>query len=184
MPLPMSVRPTASHTRTPLGTGIIVAPAPRRQRPPTPVAPKPGSAHGRCPAIQYRRQFNIAGNSISSARTAGAATPSPAGATSTCAKPFAAARRSRRQREIKLAVTSACRATSRTTAPDLNAAATIACFCSTLHRRRRAGPTSTSTLAIAPSLAPVQNTGVCTTEVDPEIETVGCRRRSAARGSW
>ncbi len=33
----------------------------------------------------------------------------------------------------------------RTTAPGPNAAATIACFCSTLHRRRRSGPPNTST---------------------------------------
>jgi hypothetical protein len=29
MPLRMSVRPTASHTRTPLGTGITAAPMPQ-----------------------------------------------------------------------------------------------------------------------------------------------------------
>src|SRR6266446_5535984 len=54
MPLRMSVRPTASHTRTPLGTGIIVAPAPRPQPPPKPATPKPGSAYGRCPRIRSR----------------------------------------------------------------------------------------------------------------------------------
>src|SRR6202049_3877882 len=54
MPLRMSVRPTASHTRTPLRTGIIVAPAPRRQPPPKPATPKPGSAYGRCPRIRSR----------------------------------------------------------------------------------------------------------------------------------
>src|SRR6266436_5046465 len=54
MPLRMSVRPTASHTRTPLGTGIIVAPAPRPPPPPKPATPKPGSAYGRCPRMRSR----------------------------------------------------------------------------------------------------------------------------------
>src|SRR6266404_7097869 len=48
------------------------------------------------------------------------------------------------------------RAISVTTAPGARLAATIACFCSALHRRRRSGPVMTSTLAIAPSLAPMQ----------------------------
>src|SRR5207237_1071297 len=42
MPLRMSVRPTASHTRTPLAAGIIVAPAPRR---PTPATPRRTGQH-------------------------------------------------------------------------------------------------------------------------------------------
>src|SRR5438445_81989 len=42
------------------------------------------------------------------------------------------------------------------TAPGPYAAATIVCFCTMLHRRHRSGPTRTSTLAIAPSLALVQ----------------------------
>src|SRR6266851_5460388 len=46
-------------------------------------------------------------NLISIAGTTSTATPSPAGATTTCAKPFTAARRSRRQRQIRLGVTSA-----------------------------------------------------------------------------
>src|SRR5437868_11853901 len=48
MPFRMSVRPTASHTRTPDGTGIIAAPAPLQ--PPQPAQPgsKPVSASGLC----------------------------------------------------------------------------------------------------------------------------------------
>src|SRR5713101_3296589 len=52
------------------------------------------------------------------------------------------------------------RATSLTDAPGANASATIARFCSSLHRRRRSGPDITSTRLIAPSLAPVQNTSL------------------------
>src|SRR6201997_2196801 len=48
------------------------------------------------------------------------------------------------------------RAISVTTAPGARLSATIARFCSALHRRRRSGPVMTSNLAIAPSLAPVQ----------------------------
>src|SRR5260370_25772888 len=48
------------------------------------------------------------------------------------------------------------RAISVTTAPGARLSATIARFCSALHRRRRSEPVMTSTLAIAPSLAPVQ----------------------------
>src|SRR5947208_11732369 len=48
------------------------------------------------------------------------------------------------------------RATSVTTARGARLSATIDRFCSALHRRRRSGPVMTSTLAIAPSLAPVQ----------------------------
>jgi hypothetical protein len=59
MPLRMSVRPTAGHTRTPLGTGIIVALAPRRQPPPKRATPKPGSARA------------LPANSISIAGTGG-----------------------------------------------------------------------------------------------------------------
>src|SRR5713226_7631538 len=51
---------------------------------------------------------------------------------------------------------SARRATSETTAPGAKLSATIARFCSSLHRRRRSGPVITSNLAIAPPLAPVQ----------------------------
>jgi YD repeat-containing protein len=50
------------------------------------------------------------------------------------------------------------RATSQTDVPGANACATIDRFCSTLHRRLRSGPESTSTRLIAPSLAPVQTT--------------------------
>ena len=57
----MSVRPTASHTRTPLGTGIIVAPAPRPRPPPKRVTPKPGSARERCRQIQSRSPARPAG---------------------------------------------------------------------------------------------------------------------------
>src|SRR5262249_46217916 len=67
---------------------------------------------------------------------------------------------------------------SRTTAPGLNAAATIACFCSTLHRRRRSGPANTSTLAIAPSLAPVQ-TPVFAPVLTSPINSQTARRPSA-----
>src|SRR5882672_9112631 len=52
------------------------------------------------------------------------------------------------------------RATSLTDAPGANASATIARFCSSLHRRRRSGPHITSTRLIAPSFAPVQNTSL------------------------
>src|SRR6266478_8129692 len=52
------------------------------------------------------------------------------------------------------------RATSLTDAPGANASATIARFCSSLHRRRRSGPDITSTRLIAPSFAPVQNTSL------------------------
>src|SRR5205809_8134052 len=51
---------------------------------------------------------------------------------------------------------SARRAISVTTAPGARLSATIARFCSALHRRRRSAPVMTSNLAIAPSLAPVQ----------------------------
>src|SRR4029077_1502949 len=54
MPLRMSVRPTANHTRTPLGTGITAAPAPRRPRPPKPETPKLGSGGGRGLQIRPR----------------------------------------------------------------------------------------------------------------------------------
>src|SRR5947207_15215250 len=54
MPLRISVRPTASHTRTPLGTGITAAPMPRRRRPPKPAIPKLGSGHGHYPPIRSR----------------------------------------------------------------------------------------------------------------------------------
>ena len=54
MPLRMSVRPTANHTRTPLGTGITAAPAPRRPRPPKPETPKLGSGRGRGLQIRPR----------------------------------------------------------------------------------------------------------------------------------
>src|SRR5437868_3891864 len=50
------------------------------------------------------------------------------------------------------------RATSLTEAPGAKASATIDCFCSVLHRRRRSGPDNTSTRLIPPSLAPVQIT--------------------------
>src|SRR5882757_7915480 len=43
-----------------------------------------------------------------------------------------------------------------TTAPGARLSATIARFCSALQHRRRSGPVMTSTLAIAPSLTPVQ----------------------------
>src|SRR6267154_3093677 len=69
MPLRMSVRPTAGHTRTPLGTGIIVALTPRRQ-PPQSGRHRSRDPHGALPA-----------NSISIAGTGGMATPSPARAT-------------------------------------------------------------------------------------------------------
>src|SRR6266436_7211449 len=52
------------------------------------------------------------------------------------------------------------RATSLTDAPGANASATIARFCSSLHRRRRSGPHITSTRLIAQSFAPVQNTSL------------------------
>src|SRR5258707_2462465 len=52
------------------------------------------------------------------------------------------------------------RATSLTNAPGANASATIARFCSSLHRRRRSGPDITSARLIAPSFAPVQNTSL------------------------
>jgi hypothetical protein len=54
MPLRMSVRPTANHSHTPLGTGITAAPVPRRQRTPKPATPKPGSGHGRSRQIRSR----------------------------------------------------------------------------------------------------------------------------------
>src|SRR5271154_4753691 len=57
----MSVRPTASHTRTPLGTGIIGAPARRPRPPPKRVTPKPGSARERCRQIQSRSPARPAG---------------------------------------------------------------------------------------------------------------------------
>src|SRR5207237_1950234 len=50
------------------------------------------------------------------------------------------------------------RATWLTEAPGAKASATIDCFCSVLHRRRRSGPDNTSTRLIPPSLAPVQIT--------------------------
>src|SRR5258707_13968254 len=52
------------------------------------------------------------------------------------------------------------RATSLTNAPGANASATIARFCSSLHRRRRSGPDITSKRLIAPSFAPVQITSL------------------------
>src|SRR6202047_3114028 len=52
------------------------------------------------------------------------------------------------------------RAPSLTDAPGANAPATIARFCSSLHRRRRSGPDITSTRLIAPSFAPVQKTSL------------------------
>jgi hypothetical protein len=141
MPLRMSVRPTAGHTRTPLGTGIIVALAPRRQPPPKRATPKPGSARA------------LPANSISIAGTDGMATPSPARATTPertrwprLEDPAASDRSNSASRRPV--------APRRTTAPGPNAAATIACFCSP--PPDVAGPARTSTLAIAPSLAVVQ----------------------------
>ncbi len=50
MPRRMSVRPTASHTRIPLGTGIIAAARPRSPPPPRPAGSRPECA----PAIRRR----------------------------------------------------------------------------------------------------------------------------------
>jgi hypothetical protein len=63
---------------------------------------------------------------------------------------------------IWLHATSTRRATALTDAPGANASATIARFCSSLHRRRRSGPEISSTRLIAPSFALVQTTLACT----------------------
>src|SRR6266436_3206103 len=62
------------------------------------------------------------------------------------------------------------RATSLTDAPGANASATIARFCSSLHRRRRSRPDITSTRLIAPSFAPVQITSLA--PVPPEAASI------------
>ena len=54
MPRRMSVCPTASHTRTPDGTGITAAPMPQRRRPPKPATLQPGSGREHCPPIRSR----------------------------------------------------------------------------------------------------------------------------------
>jgi hypothetical protein len=69
------------------------------------------------------------------------------------------------------------RAISVTTAPEARLSATIARFCSALRRRRRSGPVMTSTLAIAPSVAPVQ------TRLLAPVLTSPTRRRYATRRS-
>src|SRR5438270_9572995 len=62
-----------------------------------------------------------------------------------------------------------------TTAPGAKLSATIARFCPALQRRRRSGPVITSTLAIAPSLTPVQ-----TPSLAPMLATA--RTGAAAQG--
>src|SRR5262249_159283 len=84
------------------------------------------------------------------------------------ANPSAALRKPPPQQKTKLGAPSPCRPTPRTPAPGANAAATIACFCSLLHRRRRSGPASTSTLATAPVSCTGANTGVCTGSYQPD----------------
>src|SRR5215472_7835583 len=54
MPRRMSVCPTASHTRTPDGTGITAAPMPQRRRPPKPATLQPESGREHCPPIRSR----------------------------------------------------------------------------------------------------------------------------------
>src|SRR5207237_620341 len=72
------------------------------------------------------------------------------------------------------------RATSATTAPGSRVSATIACFCSSVQRRRRSGPVITSTLAIAPPLTPVQAPSLALM-LDYQPETV-LRRKAALTG--
>ena len=143
MPLRMSVRPTAGHTRTPLGTGIMVALAPRRQPPPKRATPKPGSARA------------LPANSISIAGTGGMATPSPARATTPERTHWprledpAASDRSNSASRRPVAPRLAPLHLART--PPLQSPASA--------RRSTggvAGPARTSTFAIAPSLAVVQ----------------------------
>src|SRR5262249_41831736 len=61
MPRRMSVCPTASHTRTPDGTGITAAPMPQRRRPPKPATLQPGSTREHGPPIRSRSQPSAAG---------------------------------------------------------------------------------------------------------------------------
>src|SRR4029453_13090899 len=61
-----------------------------------------------------------------------------------------------------------------------DSAATIACLCSMLHRRRRSGPTNTSTLAIASSLALVQTLVFAPIPTNPINSQIA--RRSSADG--
>ena len=71
----------------------------------------------------------VPGNSISIADTDEAEPPlEPVAATTTSANPLDPARNSRRHLYSRLALTSACRATSVTTAPGAKAAATNARF--------------------------------------------------------
>src|ERR1700722_5845576 len=70
------------------------------------------------------------------------------------------------------------RATLETTAPGAKLSATIARFCSSFQRRRRSTPVITSTLAIVPSLAPVQTLSFALVLNPPPISPQGGPHRT------
>jgi len=160
MPRRMSVWPTANHTRTPEGTRITVVPMPPRQQPPKRAAPTPGSGRGHGRQIRSRSPAAAAGRPCrrQTVPSAPAQSRSPP-----LANPAASGRSNSMSRRP-----SAPHRVPPHRAQTPPRPATIACFCSLLHRRRRSGLASTSMLATTPVSCTGANTAVCTDPYQPD----------------